>query len=109
MQDKAKVNCEQSIVNGEYEKNRGYQLFCLRYHSLAICKAHNRFGDAEATVVQKPYQTSYPENGLFSFSGVLFWYFFAQTKKNIIKFISLSPYIHKHLRWFSLRVPGILC
>jgi len=47
--------------------------------------AHNRIPYAEFTVAQKLNQTSPPENGLFSFSGVLFWFFFAQAKKNIRK------------------------
>jgi hypothetical protein len=37
---------------------------------------------AEATAVLKLNPASSPENGLFSFSGVLFWFFFAQAKKN---------------------------
>ena len=44
--------------------------------------AHNRIPPVEATVALKLNQTSSPENGLFSFSGVLFWFFFAQAKKN---------------------------
>jgi hypothetical protein len=43
---------------------------------------YNRLHKAEATVAQKLNQTSSPENGLYSFSGVLFWFFFAQAKKN---------------------------
>jgi len=50
--------------------------------SLADCKAHNRLTKAEFTVAQKFHQTSSPENVLSSFSGVFFWFFFAQTKKN---------------------------
>ena len=46
-------------------------------------EGHNNIPKAEVTVAQKHNQTSYPENGLYSFSGVLFWFFFAQAKKNI--------------------------
>jgi len=46
-------------------------------------EGHNNIPKAEVTVAQKLNQTSYPENGLYSFSGVLFWFFFAQAKKNI--------------------------
>jgi len=53
-----------------------------RYQSLSDYEAHNRLDKAEATVAQKLNQASSPENGLYSFSGVLFWFFFAQAKKN---------------------------
>jgi hypothetical protein len=53
-------------------------------------RAHNNITEAEAAVAQKLNQTSYPENGLYSFSGVLFWFFFAQAKKNNSKMIKVK-------------------
>jgi hypothetical protein len=54
----------------------------LEHREAANRKAMNIVTKVEVTVVQKFNQTSYPENGLLSFSGVLFWFFFAQAKKN---------------------------
>jgi hypothetical protein len=59
-----------------------YILSCPMYFILAICQKLNRNPKAETTVVQKLNQGTIPENGLSSFSGVLFWFFFAQAKKN---------------------------
>jgi hypothetical protein len=42
----------------------------------------NSIPDVEVTVAQKLNPTSSPENGLLSFSGALFWFFFGQAKKN---------------------------
>jgi len=42
----------------------------------------NRITKSEITVAQKLNTTSSAENGLSSFSAVLFWFFFAQAKKN---------------------------
>jgi hypothetical protein len=47
-------------------------------------KARNRIAKVEVTIARRLNQTSYPENGLSSFSGVFFWFFFAQAKKNRI-------------------------
>jgi len=43
---------------------------------------NNSIPEVQATLAQMLNQTSSPENGLLSFSGVLFWFFFAQAKKN---------------------------
>jgi hypothetical protein len=54
----------------------------MKIRSNVISEAHNRIPIAEFTVAQKLNPNSFPENGLLSFSGVLFWFFFAQAKKN---------------------------
>jgi hypothetical protein len=46
-------------------------------------EGHNNIPKAEVTVAQKLNQTSSPKTRCISFSGVLFWFFFAQAKKNI--------------------------
>jgi len=46
-------------------------------------KGYNSITNAEATVALKLNPTSFPKTGCISFSGVLFWFFFAQAKKNI--------------------------
>ena len=52
------------------------------YLHVLFLEGYSRIINAETTVAQKLNQTSYPENGLLSFSGVLFWFFFARAKKN---------------------------
>jgi hypothetical protein len=57
-------------------------MILYRSYAAANHNGLNRFTKAQFTVVQMLDQTSFPENGLLSFSGVLFGFFFAQTKKN---------------------------
>ena len=70
-------------LHGRMKINNGK---LINYNSniinLANNEALNNVTEVELTVVQKLNQTSSPENGLYSFSGVLFWFFFAQAKKN---------------------------
>jgi hypothetical protein len=57
--------------------------FIFRYQLLPGCKARNRLDKAQSTVALKLNPTSFPKTRRISFSGVLFWFFFAQAKKNI--------------------------
>ena len=45
-------------------------------------EALNNVTEVEFTVAQKLNQGTIPKTGCYRFSGVLFWFFFAQTKKN---------------------------
>jgi hypothetical protein len=57
-----------------------------KFHEVAISGALNNLFKVEGTVAQKSNQPSYPENGLLSFSGGFFGYFFS-TKKVTTKII----------------------
>jgi hypothetical protein len=55
-----------------------------KFHEAAISGALNDLSKVEGTEAQESNQPSYPQNGLLSFSGGFFGYFFP-TKKVTIK------------------------